>query len=240
MMETMIRARGLRKTYGALVALDNFSLEVSKGSIVGILGPNGAGKTTALECMLGTKKPDRGEVAIFGKDPVKDRKSVFEKVGVQFQATGYPEKITVGELVEGTRVLYRKPADSAELLRTFGLEDKRKAFVAALSGGERQRLFVVLALLPDPEVVFLDELTTGLDPRTRKEVWSCLLKQKERGRTIILTSHFMDEVEALCDEIRILMHGREVFAGTVSEAVAATGCERFEDAYLQLTQEDEV
>ena len=236
----MIRARGLRKTYGSLVALEDFSLEVSKGSIVGILGPNGAGKTTALECMLGTKKPDRGEVAILGKDPVKDRKSIFEKVGVQFQATGFPEKIKVWELVEGTRVLYRKPADSLELLRTFGLEDKRKAYVASLSGGERQRLFVVLALLPDPEVVFLDELTTGLDPRARKEVWSCLLKQKERGRTIVLTSHFMDEVETLCDEIRILLHGREVFAGTVREAVARTGCERFEDAYLQLTQEDEV
>lgn len=199
----------------------------------------GAGKSTTIECILGTKTPDSGTVSVLGLNPCKDRKRLFEDVGVQFQEANYQEKITVAELCEVTASLYKNAADYHDLLRQFGIADKIKNPVDALSGGERQRLFIVLALIPNPEVVFLDELTTGLDAKARRDVWKCLSELKERGLTIMLTSHFMDEVEVLCDEICILKHGRIVFYGTVNEAVKASPCEKFEDAYLWFTDEEE-
>lgn len=232
-----ITVKNLTKTYGEHVAVDNLSFTVRKGSVFGLLGANGAGKSTSLECILGTKKMDCGEVFILGENPVKNRTSVFEKTGVQFQEAKYQELIKVSELCENTACVYKNAQDYKKLLSDFGIADKADCFVKDLSGGERQRLFIVLALLPNPEVVFLDELTTGLDARSRCDVWKILEALKNRGLSILLTSHFMDEVEALCDEILILKKGKTVFSGTVAQAKAESKKEKFEDAYLWFTEE---
>ena len=232
-----ITVKNLTKTSGEHVAVDNLSFTVLKGSVFGLLGANGAGKSTSLECILGTKKMDSGEVFILGENPVKNRTSVFEKTGVQFQEAKYQELIKVSELCENTACVYKNPNDYKELLSDFGIADKANSFVKDLSGGERQRLFIVLALLPNPEVVFLDELTTGLDARSRRDVWNILESLKKRGLSILLTSHFMDEVEALCDQILILKKGKTVFSGTVAQAKQKSGKEKFEDAYLWFTEE---
>lgn len=235
-MENVIEVTELSKSYGAVRALNRLSLSVERGTILGLLGPNGAGKTTAVECMLGTRRPDAGAVAILGVSPEKHRKALFEKVGVQFQETGFPDKITVRELCQETACLYKAPLDHHELLARFHIADKEKSPVSSLSGGQRQRLFIVLALIPGPEVLFLDELTTGLDARARREVWNELLDLKAHGVSILLTSHFMDEVEVLCDRICILSHGQSVFYGTPAEAIAACQCTKLEDAYLHFTE----
>ena len=228
----------LTKKYGDYTAVDKLSFRVKKGEVFGLLGANGAGKSTTIECILGTKSADSGKVTIFGSDPKKDRKTMFQKIGVQFQQCDYQPEIRVSELCEETACLYRNPADWKELCSRFGIGDKLNAAVKSLSGGERQRLFIVLALIPNPELVFLDELTTGLDAKGRRGVWKILSDLKNKGLTILLTSHFMDEVETLCDEICILRQGKSVFHGTVDEAKQASGCERFEDAYLALSGEE--
>lgn len=238
-MEEVIKAQRLTKAYGKLLAVDGINLSVKRGTVFGLLGANGAGKSTTIECMLGTKTPDSGTVSILGMNPRKDRKQLFENVGVQFQEANYQDKITVSELCEVIASLYKTTADFQTLLKQFGIEDKIKSLVNELSGGERQRLFIVLALIPNPEVVFLDELTTGLDAKARRDVWKSLSELKAKGLTILLTSHFMDEVEVLCDEICILRHGKIVFSGTVSEAIAKSPYEKFEDAYLWYTDEEE-
>lgn len=238
-MQEVIKVGQLTKSYGELTAVENISLSVDRGMVFGLLGANGAGKSTTIECILGTKKADRGIVRILGTDPLKDRKKLFEEVGVQFQESSYQEQITVAELCQVTASLYKKSADPFELLARFGIADKRKSLVKDLSGGQKQRLFIVLALIPNPEVVFLDELTTGLDAKARREVWKILSDLKEKGLTIFLTSHFMDEVEALCDCICILREGKIVFYGTVSEAIEKSPYEKFEDAYLWYTDEEE-
>lgn len=238
-MQEVIRVRQLTKSYGELRAIDNIDLSVTRGMTFGLLGANGAGKSTTIECILGTKKADSGQISVLGMEPLHNRKKLFEKVGVQFQETNYQEQITVAELCEVTASLYRSSADPADLLKRFGVWEKKKSQVKDLSGGQRQRLFIVLALIPNPEVVFLDELTTGLDPKARREVWSILSELKEKGLTIFLTSHFMDEVERLCDQICILKKGRIVFYGTAGEAVKSSPYDKFEDAYLWYTDEEE-
>ena len=238
-MEKAIVADGLKKTYGNVRAVDDLSFSVAGGEIFGLLGANGAGKSTTIECILGTKRADSGKISVLGMDPLADRKRLFQEVGVQFQESTYQDKITVRELCEVTQSLYAHPADYRSLLKQLGLKDKEKSAVNELSGGQKQRLFIVLALLPNPKVVFLDELTTGLDARARREVWKYLLAMKQEGLAVLLTSHFMDEVEALCDRILILKDGRAVFSGTVQEAVAQSPYEKFEDAYLWFTGEEE-
>ena len=188
--------------------------------------------------MLGTKQAGAGTVRLLGQDPKKKRRALFERIGVQFQEGDYQKEIKVSELCEETASLYRSPADWRALCAQFGIGDKANAAVKGLSGGERQRLFIVLALVPQPELVFLDELTTGLDAKARRGVWKTLEGLKQQGLTIFLTSHFMDEVEALCDEICILKKGVPVFRGTVEEAKRQCGCEHFEDAYLRLSDEE--
>ena len=173
-----------------------------------------------------------------GRDPKQNRREVFQRIGVQFQEGNCQQEIKAYELCEETACLYRSPADWKALCGKFGIGDKLNSTVKSLSGGERQRLFIVLALIPNPELVFLDELTTGLDAKARRGVWRILEELKAQGLTIFLTSHFMDEVEALCDEICILKKGNAVFRGTVKEAKDRCGCERFEDAYLMLSEED--
>lgn len=237
-METVIKAKGLSKSYDGITAVKDIGFTVGRGEVFGLLGPNGAGKSTTIECILGTRSRDRGDVSILGMDPRRDRRRLFERVGVQFQEAQYPDKITVGELCAVTRSLYRDASGYLDLLAQFGLEDRDKSPVGELSGGQKQRLCIVLALIPDPEVVFLDELTTGLDPRARRDVWKHLKKLKEKGLTVLMTSHYMDEVEALCDRIQILKNGDTVFSGTVVEAVKSSPHENFEDAYLWYTDEE--
>jgi len=237
-MET-IKIDKLCKAYGNIAAVREVSISVKRGEVFGLLGANGAGKSTTIECILGTKRYDSGTISILGMNPKTDRKSLFEKVGVQFQESSYQEKITVGELCEVTQALYKKPTNYQELLKQFGLLEKQKSPVNELSGGQKQRLFIVLALIPNPEVLFLDELTTGLDAKARRDVWKCMSDLKEKGLTILLTSHFMDEVEALCDTICILKKGTVVFYGTVKEAIKESACDKLEYAYLWYSDEEE-
>ena len=237
-MSEAIVVRGLTKHYGGKTVVDHLDLSVRSGTVFGLLGANGAGKSTAIECMLGTRRADAGTVRLLGQDPKKHRRTLFERIGVQFQEGDYQKEIKVSELCEETACLYRDPADWRALCEQFGIGDKANTPVKGLSGGECQRLFIVLALIGQPELVFLDELTTGLDVKARRGVWKTLEQLKEQGLTIFLTSHFMDEVEALCDEICILKKGTPVFRGTVEQAKTQCGCERFEDAYLQLSDEE--
>ena len=237
-MSEAVFVQGLTKAYNGKTVINHLNLSVKSGTVFGLLGANGAGKSTTIECILGTKQSDAGTVRLLGQNPGQNRRELFERVGVQFQEGNYNNEIRVSELCEETASLYRDPADWRALCEQFGIGDKQSAAVKSLSGGERQRLFIVLALLPKPEVVFLDELTTGLDARARRGVWKTLEALKENGLTIFLTSHFMDEVEALCDEICILRKGTAVFRGTVEQAKAQCGADRFEDAYLRLSDEE--
>ena len=234
----MLKLENVEVSYGAVHAIHGASMEVRDGEIVSLIGANGAGKSTAIECMLGTRRADAGTVRLLGQDPKKHRRTLFERIGVQFQEGDYQKEIKVSELCEETACLYRDPADWRALCEQFGIGDKANTPVKGLSGGECQRLFIVLALIGQPELVFLDELTTGLDVKARRGVWKTLEQLKEQGLTIFLTSHFMDEVEALCDEICILKKGTPVFCGTVEQAEKQCGCQRFEDAYLQLSDEE--
>ncbi len=237
-MSEAIFVEGLTKSYSGKTVVDHLSLSVKSGTVFELLGANGAGKSTAIECMLGTKEADAGTVRLLGQNPKTHRRALFERIGVQFQEGDYHREIKVSELCEETASLYRDSADWRKLCEQFGIGDKENTPVKGLSGGERQRLFLVLSLIGQPELVFLDELTTGLDAKARRGVWKTLESLREQGLTIFLTSHFMEEVEALCDEICILKKGTPVFRGTVADAKQQCGCERFEDAYLQLSDEE--
>ena len=237
-MNKAVAVNGLTKAYGGKNVLNNLNFSVEKGEVFGLLGANGVGKSTTVECILGTKKPDSGSVFLLGQSPSNHRNELFQRIGVQFQERDYQQEIKVFELCEETASLYRTPANWKELCLRFGIGDKLKASVKNLSGGEKQRLFIVLALIPNPELVFLDELATGLDAKARRGVWKTLEELKGRGLTIFLTSHFMDEVEALCDKICILKKGNTAFYGTVEEAKRKCGCANFEDAYIMLSDEE--
>lgn len=238
-MEKVLQVQNLTKSYGGVAAVSGLSLSVARGEVFGLLGPNGAGKSTSIECMLGVKKASAGTVEILGINPSEGRKTLFERVGVQFQETGYQDKIRVEEVCRMTAALYRKPADWQRLLAVFDIQGLEKQEVSQLSGGERQRLSVLLALIPNPELVFLDELTTGLDTRARREVWQYLKELKKGGLTIVLTSHFMDEVEVLCDRALILKKGEPQICGTIEEITEGSPCSCFEEAYLWYTGGDD-
>jgi len=238
-MKKPLVVRGLYKSYGNVRAVAGLELEVDKGEIFGLLGHNGAGKTTSIDCILGVKKHDAGSVELLGMNPVNERKKVFEKVGVQFQQTNYHDKIRVSEVCGITESLYKAPADWKELLKYFGLSGMERRTVSELSGGERQRLSVLLALIPNPEIVFLDELTTGLDSKARRDVWKYLEKLKSNGLTIFLTSHYMDKVEILCDRVCIMKKGQVIAMGTVSELVEQSPHDNLEEAYLWYSGEEE-
>lgn len=231
-MESVIKAEHLRKTFGSRTAVEDLSIEIKKGEFFGLLGSNGAGKSTTIDCLLGLKKQDKGNVRILGMQPVTHRKKLFERVGVQLQQSCYQDKIKVRELCEETAVLYKHTADYKDLLKKFSLAEAANQFVSTLSGGERQKLSIILALIPEPEVVFLDELTTGLDTAARREVWKMLNDLKLKKVTVFLTSHFMDEVETLCDRICILKEGKEVVSEKVSEIIENSPYDGLEDAYL--------
>lgn len=203
-------------------------------------GPNGAGKTTTIECALGIKNIDAGRIEILGQDPKKDRKKLFERIGVQFQSNGYQDKIKVQEVCELMSGLYKNPKDWEELLAIFKLEARRRNLVSELSGGERQKLSVLLALIPNPEIVFLDELTTGLDTKARREIWKYLKALKKEGLTMVITSHYMDEVETLCDRIAIIRNCEVVVMGTVQEVIQKSPYHTLEKAYLWYLGEESV
>ena len=237
-MEYVIEASGLCKSYDGRVVLREVSLSVRRGEIFGLLGANGAGKSTLVECLVGTRQPEQGTAVVLGQAVRSARRQLFQRVGVQFQENGYAELITVAELCREMASLYQAPADWRLLLEHFGLGKACGQMVSQLSGGQRQRLFTVLALLPQPEVVFLDELTAGLDTLARQAVWKRLGALKEQGVSIFLTSHYMEEVERLCDRIAILRAGQLVFCGTPQEAIAKSPCDSLEEAYLWYAGEE--
>ncbi|MEP6916000.1 MAG: ABC transporter ATP-binding protein [Acidobacteriota bacterium] len=204
----VIRVSGIRKTYGATIAVDDVSFDVLEGEIFGLIGPNGAGKTTTMECVEGLRTPDRGTIAVLGLDPFRDVYKLQERIGVQLQAAQLQKRIKVWEAVDLWASLYRRPVNGDVLLQQLGLTDKRDAWFMTLSGGQKQRLFIALALINDPEVVFLDELTTGLDPQARRTIWELVRGIRERGKTVFLTTHLMEEAERLCDRVAIIDRGR--------------------------------
>lgn len=233
--QTVLEVRGLRKAYGNVLAVGGIDLTVRKGEIFGLLGHNGAGKSTTIECVLGTKKRDAGRVSLLGMDPVRDRKKLFADIGVQFQNTRFQDKLRVWEACETQAALYGTAQDFEPLLERFGLAERRATYVNELSGGERQKLAVVVALINSPEVLFLDELTTGLDPVARRSIWEYLTSLKDDGVTIVLTSHYMDEVEYLCNRVAILKGGLIVAEGSPKKLVADgadRGAKNLEDVFL--------
>lgn len=231
-MEDIISVKNLKKSYNNIVAVNDISFSVKKGEFFGLLGHNGAGKSTTIDCILGLKAFDSGVVKILNKDPKKSRKEIFEKVGVQLQLSSYPDKIKVYEICEETAALYSESCDYNQLLKKFSLDKVKKNYVSTLSGGEKQKLAVILSLIPNPEVVFLDELTTGLDVEARRDVWKLLKSLKKDKVTMLLTSHYMDEVEALCDKIVIIKNGKLLASGTVEEIIISSPYDNLEDAYL--------
>ena len=212
----------LRKAYGPLVAVDDVSLTVAEGEIFGILGPNGAGKTTTVECATGLRTPDAGTVRLLGLDPHADRDRVHEIVGVQLQAGALPAKLRVGEILTMYRSFYRDPADAGDLLEALGLAAaaRRGDYYGSLSGGQKQRLSVALALIGRPRIAVLDEMTTGLDPRARRDAWALVETIRDRGATIVLVTHFMEEAERLCDRVALIDRGRVAALDTPARLAA--------------------
>lgn len=233
-----IEVKELVKTFGTKKAVNHVSLTVEKGTIFGLLGHNGAGKSTLIDCILGTQKYDSASVLILGEDPIKVRKKLFQKVGVQFQEAAFQSQLKVKEICEITHSLYDSPIQWEKTLDNFGLGDKQNSFLATLSGGEKQKLCIILAIMGNPEVIFLDELTTGLDPKARREVWRYLHLLKKQGVTIFLTSHYMDEVENLCDQLLVLKEGTPLVQGTVAEVIEISGQKNLDEAFLFLMGEE--
>jgi ABC-2 type transport system ATP-binding protein len=210
----VVHVSGIRKAYGSTVAVDDVSFDVQQGEIFGLIGPNGAGKTTTMECVGGLRTPDRGTIAVLSLDPVRHARALQNRVGVQLQQAQLQKRIKVWEAVDLWASLYPRAVDGQALLERLGLADKRNAWFMTLSGGQKQRLFIALALIHDPEVVMLDELTTGLDPQARRAIWDMVRGIRERGKTVLLTTHLMEEAERLCDRVAIIERGRVIDVGT--------------------------
>ena len=242
----VIEVRGLHKEYGPTIAVEDVSFTVHAGEIFGILGRNGAGKTTTVECITGLRAADRGEISVLGLDPRRDRHELHERVGVQLQESALPDLMRVGEAVDLYASFYREPADGRELIATLGLQDAEHTYFKHLSGGQKQRLSIVLALIGQPEIAVLDELTTGLDPEARRDTWRLIEGVRARGVTIVLVTHLMEEAERLCDRVALIDHGRVValdrpgalaVAATTSKRVRFTPTEPFSDELLSALPE---
>jgi len=217
--------RDLRKAFGDVVAVDGLDLEVARGECFGLLGPNGAGKTTTIEICEGLTAPDSGTVELLGLNWASGEDELRQRIGIQLQETQFPEKLTVDETLRLFRTFFRRGIPVEESIRTAQLEEKRHARVGTLSGGQKQRLAMACALVGDPELLFLDEPTTGLDPQARRNLWDLVDRLKQAGRTIILTTHYMDEAERLCDRVAIMDHGRIISLGSPQQLIASVGGE---------------
>jgi ABC-2 type transport system ATP-binding protein len=211
---SIIQVSRIRKSYGKTVAVDDVSFDVHEGEIFGLIGPNGAGKTTTMECVEGLRRPDRGTISVLSLNPSRDVRALQQRVGVQLQQAQLQKRIKVREAVDLWASLYPRPVDGDALLERLGLADKKQAWFMTLSGGQKQRLFIALALIHDPDVVLLDELTTGLDPQARRAIWELVREIRSRGKTVLLTTHLMEEAERLCDRVAIIERGRVIDIGT--------------------------
>jgi ABC-2 type transport system ATP-binding protein len=224
-MDTIVQVSGLHKVYGSTVAVEDVSFEVREGEIFGMVGPNGAGKTTTIECLEGLRTPDAGTVRVLGVDPQREGQTLCLRTGMQLQQSNLPDRMKVWEALDLYASFYPAAVDWKLLLSQLGLEEKRNAPFSKLSGGQKQRLFIALALLPDPQLVFLDELTTGLDPQARHAIWDLVRDVRTKGKTVLLTTHFMEEAERLCDRVAILDHGRIVALDTPTALICNLGSE---------------
>jgi len=224
-MNRIIQVEGLCKTYGATVAADEVTFDVHAGEIFGMVGPNGAGKTTTIECIEGLRKPDRGIIRVLDLDPIRQERQLRPLLGIQLQQANLPEHLKVWEALDLYASFYQHTLDWQELIERLGLNEKRDTAFNKLSGGQKQRLFVALALLNDPQLVFLDELTTGLDPQARHTIWDLVRDVRARGKTVFLTTHFMEEAERLCDRVAIMDHGRVVALDTPANLIASINIE---------------
>lgn len=220
-MAPVIEIRGLRKQYGRTVAVADVSFEVESGEIFGLLGPNGSGKTTTVECLQGLRRADAGRLRVFGLDPAADAMKLRRLVGSQLQDSALPDRLKVGEALELFAAISPGGPPWRQLLEEWGLTDRRDTAFANLSGGQRQRLFVALALVSNPQLVVLDEMTTGLDPAARRVAWDLVSAVRDRGTTVVLVTHFMDEAQRLCDRLGVLSRGQVVATGTASELIAS-------------------
>ena len=218
-MTSIVTVENIQKQYGRTIAVADVSFDVRQGEIFGLIGPNGAGKTTTMECVEGLRSPDRGAISVLGMHPVRDAYRLQQRIGVQLQEAQLQKRIKVWEAVDLWASLYANPVDGNRLLDQLGMREKRDAWFMTLSGGQKQRLFIALALIHDPELVFLDELTTGLDPQARRAIWDLVRGIRDRGKTVFLTTHLMEEAERLCDRVAVLDHGRIIDVGTPSELI---------------------
>jgi ABC-2 type transport system ATP-binding protein len=223
---TAIVVDGLRKSYGTVKAVDGVTFSVSSGEIFGMVGPNGAGKTTTIECLEGLRRPDEGRLTVLGLDPQRQGYELRERIGVQLQESSLPDRLKVQEVMSLFAAFYRRSVDGQSLLEQLGLAEKARAAYGRLSGGQKQRLFIALALINDPEVVFLDELTTGLDPQARRAMWDLVKSIRDKGKTIFLTTHYMEEAEHLCDRVAIIDRGKIVALDTPVNLIASLGAEQ--------------
>jgi ABC-2 type transport system ATP-binding protein len=223
--QTALRCRQLIKRYGETVAVNGLDLEVRAGECFGMLGPNGAGKTTTVEIFEGLRNPDAGEVEVLGDRWNGDNQRLRARLGIQLQETKFPEKLQVSEVLTLFRSFYPRGLDVAAVLRLVGLEEKAGAYVRTLSGGQKQRLSLGCALVGEPELLFLDEPTTGLDPQSRRQTWDIVEALKARGRTVLLTTHYMEEAARLCDRVAVVDHGKVIALGTPRELIATLGAE---------------
>lgn len=218
-MSNVIEVHNLQKSYGQVVAVEGVSFSVQKGEIFGIVGPNGAGKTTTIETIIGLRKADGGQISVLGLDPQQDARELGNRIGIQLQQSALPDRMKVWEALDLYASFYERTIPWEPLLEQWGLGDKRNAQFATLSGGQKQRLFICLALLNDPEIVFLDELTTGLDPQSRRATWELVTAIRDRGKTVIVISHYMEEVEKLADRVAIIDHGHLIALDTPANLI---------------------
>lgn len=218
-MKNVVSCAAVSRNFGSFTALEDVSFNVREGEIFGVVGPNGAGKTTLLNCMEGLDRPSSGRVEVLGFDPVRDQHSLVQQIGVQLQSAALPPRLTVHDALELYSAFYERPRPWRELLTDLGIKDKANARVDRLSGGERQRVFVALALINRPRLAFLDELTTALDPQSRRNMWDTVEHVRDSGATVVLTTHYMEEAERLCDRVAIIDHGRLIALDTVTSLI---------------------
>jgi ABC-2 type transport system ATP-binding protein len=237
---SVIQVEGLQKYYGEIKAVDGISFEVRQGEVFGFLGPNGAGKTTTIEIIEGFRKADAGQVTVLGLDPGRESYEIKERIGITLQETALYENLRVDEILKLFASYYQSPADTERLLEMIGLEEKRRSFIRELSGGQKQRVVFVLSLINDPELLFLDEPTAGLDPQSRRAIWNWIGRAKQEGKAVFLTTHYIDEAEALCDRVAILDHGKIIALDTPKRLMANAEAEQkitfVVDGHLDITR----